>query len=199
MKLLNLLKICCFFVLFNLSANAVNSENILVCEPEVNNCTYVNAVSSEKKAFGVSGRGNAGPDQWYTIETNSYPVTTPLSLNRNVGDSEGALYLSPTGFTVGAEGDYLVTISAVLQNPSEESIFLIPVFLVLDEVFNPEDPLQVGGVVTLPSDEINTLQGTGIIRNVPAGTRLSLVATNSGYETPIPVTVAAWSITAVKL
>ena len=138
MKLLNALKICCLFALLNQSASAACGENSLVCAPNATPCCYV--CPEKQGTFGVSGRGNAGPDQWYTIETNSYPQTTPLSINRNLGDSEGALYLSPTGFTVGEEGDYLVTISAVLQNPNEESIFLILQYF-REESANPRSGL----------------------------------------------------------
>ncbi len=148
--------------------------------------------------YGTAGR-SVGPDDWYEISTLAYPETTPLSLGRNVGEASGEVYLSPTGFTIGEAGDYSVTISAILQNPNEDSNVLIPVFLALDDVYDPEAPGPIGGIVTLVSEQIDTVHGTGIIRNVVPGTRLSLVATNAGYPFPVAITVVSWGISLHKI
>lgn len=165
------------------------------CSMGVCCCQKTHAV---KPIFGSAGF-SGGPTDWFTIETNSYPDVTPLSLNRNRGFKEGRLYLSPTGVTVGEDGNYWVDVVAILQNPTPDTTFLVPVYLVRDEVFDPADPNPMGGVVTLQPDIINTMNGSGILKNVSAGTRLSLVATNSGHPDPLPVTVVAWAITLYKL
>jgi hypothetical protein len=154
---------------------------------------------SESEHFGTASFGVTDPGLWYEISTESYPLTTLLSHSRNKGTASGDVYLSPTGFTIGEAGDYYVSITAVLQNPTEDSTVLIPAFLALDDTFDEEDPSLIGGIVTLPSGALNTLSANGIIRDVVPGTRLSIIATNAGYPFPIPVTVASWSINVHKI
>ncbi len=149
--------------------------------------------------FGTSGFAVTDPGLWYTISTDSYPEITLLSQSRNKGTAEGDVYLSPTGFTIGEAGDYYVSFTAYLQNPTEDSTVLIPVFLALNDEIDEDDPSLIGSVVTLPTGAINALHGSGIIRDVVPGTRLSLVVTNAGYPLPVPVTVASWSISVHKI
>lgn len=188
MKLSRIIQLGCFGVL--LSASAYANGCGCLCQS-----AQVAPISSN---FGTASF-SAGPDLWYTIETNSYPETVSLSQKRNKGLAEGAVYLSPTGFTIGEAGNYWVTVTAVLQNPTDSSTVLIPVYLVVDEAFNPDDPSPIGGVVTLESGVINTVQGTGVLQNVVPGSRLSLVATNAGYPMPVPITIVSWSISLVKM
>lgn len=146
--------------------------------------------------FGNSGFGG-NPALWYNITTNSYPDVTLLSQQSNRGSSEGNIFPSPTGFTIGEEGDYWVEITVVLQNPGEEPI-LIPFFLVENEIFDGENP-QVGGVVTLFPGVITSAHGTGFLKDVAPGTRLSIVATNGGAPLPQELTIVAWNINIFKL
>lgn len=148
---------------------------------------------------GTAAFSVTDPNLWYNITTESYPEATLLSQGRNRGSAKGGVYLSPTGFTIGEPGDYYVSIDAVLQNPTEDTTVLIPVFLAIDDQFSQADPNLVGGIVTLPTAAINTLHGDGILRNIAPGTRLSLVATNAGYPDPVPVTVVSWSINIHKI
>src|SRR5690606_3868336 len=126
-------------------------------------------ITIQSEHFGTAGFSVTDPGLWYPISTESYPETTLLSHSRNKGAASGEVYLSPTGFTIGEAGDYYVSITAVLQNPTPESTILIPVFLALDDAFDQEDPSLIGGILTLPSDAINTLNGDGIIRDVVPG------------------------------
>ncbi len=148
--------------------------------------------------WGNAGR-SVGPDDWFEISTLSYPETTPLSIGRNVGEASGEVYLSPTGFTIGEAGDYSVSISAILQNLNEDSNIRIPVFLAIDDVYDPEAPSPLGGIVTLVTNQIDSLYATGIIKNVVPGTRFSLVATNAGYPEPVSVNVVSWGISVHKI
>ena len=148
--------------------------------------------------FGTSGYGNHGPDEWYSVDTHSYPEVAPLSLERNLGTSSGRVYLSPTGITIGEAGDYEVSVTAILQNPEEDSV-LIPFYLSLDETFDPEDSNPVGGVGVFAPGEIATLHGDGFIRDVAEGTRLSLVITNGGYPESRSVLVAGWAISVKRI
>lgn len=146
----------------------------------------------------MAGFSVTDPNLWYTIETNSYPDGTLLSQGRNKGSVEGSVYLSPTGFTIGEAGNYWVNITAILQNPEDTNI-LIPVYLVRDDTFDPTDPLAIGGVATIKTEELITIQGSGVLEKVTPGTRLSLVAMNGGSESPVPVTVVAWGISLFKM
>lgn len=148
--------------------------------------------------YAISGLSNQTPDEWFTIETHSYPEQTPLSLNANEGDSKGHIYPSPTGLTIGEAGDYYVQMAAIVQNPDDSNTVLIPAFLAVDDDFELYPNLQIGGVLTLEPQKIDTINSFGILK-LNEGQRLSIVATNAGYPTPIPLKVVAWRITAFKL
>lgn len=182
---------------------------ILSCSMlQANNDFIVDETADQKKQrscceecalshFGTSSFHTTDTSLWYTISTNSYPDSVPLSRERNAGLSEGDIYLSPTGFTIGEKGNYWISFNAILKNPGVDSI-LIPVFLAHDELFDTTSP-EIGSIITLQPNEIGNTQGTGILKNVSAGTRISLVATNAGNPIPIDVTVAGWSISLFKL
>lgn len=208
MKLLNIFYLGSLFLLSHsvMEANSIRSEITPFEKAEVGDlknqilktrcgCRHYSPPESH---YGSAGFSVTDPNLWYTITTHSYPEMTPLSEQRNHGLQEGGVYLSPTGFTIGEEGDYWVNITAVLVNPGDESI-LVPVFLVQDETFDPDSDSQVGGVVTLAPGVITTMQGTGILQDIYPGTRLSLVATNGGDPFPQDVTVVGWFISLFKL
>lgn len=200
MKFLKVYQFGCFFLLSYVSLQAgqsVNSCNSVVIDRFASCCQQNFNFLHQNSHFGSAGFGVTDPSLWYTISTNSYPDAVPLSEQRNKGLSEGGVYLSPTGFTIGEAGNYWVTITVILQNPGSDTI-LIPVFLAQNEQFDSANP-DVGGVVTLEPNLIMTLNGTGIIKDVQPGTRLSLVATNGGAPFPQEVTVAGWSISLFKL
>lgn len=175
---------CCFFLLSSVTLQAHHSN-------------YSEHSLHQSPTFGTAGFGVTDPSLWYTITTNSYPEVTLLSQKRNKGLEEGGVYLSPTGFTIGEEGNYWVEITVILQNPGTDPL-LIPFFLVENETFDGDNP-QIGGVVTLSPEFITSAHGTGILKNVAPGTRLSIVATNGGYPFPKDITVAGWSISLFKL
>ena len=153
---------------------------------------------SQTPHFGTATFSSSDDTLWYTITTNSYPETTPLSLNRNNGISEGSVYLSPTGFTIGEAGSYWVSITATFQNNGENNL-LIPVFLVEDEILDVENPAQIGGIINLFPNDIASMHGAGILNDIKPGTRISLLATNGGDPEPQDVTVVAWSISLFKM
>lgn len=154
---------------------------------------------SRQSHFATSSRANLTPDDWIDIETNSFPEMTLFSRDANEGASEGRVYPSPTGITIGEKGDYYVQIAAVVQNPDLSETILIPAFLALNENFDLSPNLQIGGIVTLNPQEIGTINSFGILKDLEEGARLSIVATNAGYPTPIPVNIVAWRITAHKI
>lgn len=200
MKFLKLFHLGCIFTLAcsmlqadDLSTSADVSSNEVSDQESQRSCCNECCISH----FGTSAFQSTDPGLWYTISTNSYPDSVPLSLQRNSGLSEGEIYLSPTGFTIGESGNYWISFTAVLQNPGVDAI-LIPVFLAQDEVFDTASP-EIGSIVTLQANEIGSAHGTGIIKNIAAGTRISLVATNAGNPFPIDVTVSGWNISLFKL
>jgi hypothetical protein len=133
------------------------------------------------------------------IETNSYPDVALLSQNRNKGLAEGGVYLSPTGFTIGEAGNYWVTLTATLQNPTADSTILTVVLLGIDDAFDPDSVSPIGNLVTLESGKSTQVQATGTLKNVASGTRLSIVAANAGTSPPTPITVVSWSISTFKM
>lgn len=191
MKFSNLLKLCSILVLSANSIFAHSDESVAQIE---NYSSY-----DQESHFGYASFAVENPALWYTIETNSYPETVQLSQSRNKGIAEGNVFLSPTGFTIGEAGNYWVSFSAVLQNPSSDDGALIPVFLVIDETFDFDSPSLIGSVIELRPNQINTAQGTGILKDVAAGSRISLVATNGGNPFPQDVNVSSWSISVHKL
>jgi len=201
MKFIKMMALCSFMILSNqfIFADEVQIESRGICiELTETNCDTNTDCCTTTANFGTASFSVTDPTLWYPIDTNSYPTTTPLSMNRNRGVTDGRVYLSPTGFTIGEAGNYWVTITAVLQNNNVDTL-LIPVFLVRDETFDPTDPSLVGGVVTLPTGELNTVQATGTLKDVVEGTRFSLVGTNAGYPSPKTISVVSWSISLHKL
>lgn len=150
----------------------------------------------ESCQLGTAAFGVTSPTFWYTINTLSYPNAVPLSLNRNLGFSQGDIKLKPNGLKIYEKGNYSVSFSAILQNNEIEGAALIPVFVALDGSFSQTS---IGGVVTLPTGQLNTVYGTGILENIEEGTRLTLVATNGGSPNPQPITVISWSISVFKI
>lgn len=196
MKFSNILRLCSLLAFSYSHVDATNLDTNII----INGQNYLPEAcqNEEVSNFGSAGFSVTDTSLWYTIETNSYPNTVPLSQNRNRGVSEGDVYLSPNGFTIGEAGNYWVSFSAVLQNPGSDGA-LIPVFLVIDETFDFDSPSLLGGVVALPPNEIGTVNATGILKDLPAGSRISLVATNGGNPFPQPINVSAWSISLHKL
>ena len=199
MKLLRNAIFCCLGLI---SSHSACAASFYPCQQPIENIeahcfAHFNYCDSNTH-FANPGFSVTDTSQWYDITTLSYPVTTPLSLNRNKGVSEGRVYLSPSGVTIGEAGNYWVSITAILYNSAPETA-LIPVFLVRDEQFNFNDPSLIGGVVTLPTDIVSTVNATGILHNVPEGTRLSLVATNGGNPLPQPIKVVSWNISLFKM
>lgn len=137
--------------------------------------------------------------EWYQITTQPYPTVVPLSLNRDRGSTQGNVKLTPTGLLIRQPGNYSVTFNAILVNNEPNYAPLIPVFLIRNDIFDPNATDILGNVVTLPPNFINTVQFTGILENVKPCTKLSLVATNGGSPEPQPITVISWSISAYRI
>lgn len=148
--------------------------------------------------LGSAGFSTTSAQSWYTINTLPYPTTVPLSLNRNQGFTEGKVELTPTGLLIREPGNYSISFSAILQNNDPEYTALIPVFVSLNEAFDPLD-IPVGSVVALPTGLVNTVHGTGILHQVKAGTTISLIATNGGSPQPQAIHVVAWNMSLFKI
>lgn len=154
--------------------------------------------SDNKCQLGVAGF-SGGPNDWYEINTLSYPDVVPLSQFRNYGSYQGKIWLTPQGLIINEPGNYYVTITSILQNNDPENTVFIPTFLAINGIFNPGDTTGLGAVASLPPGLIITAQGSGILQNVQAGTLLSIVAANGGNPNPIPVTVVSWGINVFKI
>jgi hypothetical protein len=192
-----------FLTTFGLFANFNTQDNQIL----KNNCENSEGLSSNKNLnftgwgrnscnkcqLGRAGFSTMNSSNWYTIDTISYPVTVPLSINRNAGFTQGDVELTPTGLIINKSGNYFVSFSAILTNPGPDAI-LIPVFVIQNGIFEPNSMNNIGSAVSLPQNFILPTQASGIIENVNAGTTISIVATNGGSDQPQPVTVIAWNI-----
>jgi len=200
MKFLRNFTLFCFLILSQLSF-AGNYEGILAVSKDLN--VSQKGCGNSRPCCNTCNLGSAsfsgGPPDWFVIQTPTYPEFVLLSANRNVGSTQGNVKLTPTGLKINKSGNYSVSFSAILLNNNPAYTPLLPVFVIRNGIFDPTDTLILGGVVSLPNGLFETVQGTGILENVKAGTTLSIIATNGGSPEPEPVTVIAWGISAYRI
>lgn len=210
---MNFIKACCFFVLsvqFVFADNhkgtsdlfAVDkdrfykNDNNIICS-QSHHCKKHHCTNSCQ--LGTASFSTTNPAQWYIVNAPAYPNTAPLSLYRNGGFTEGDVRLTSTGLKIRKSGNYSVNFSAFLLNNDPINSFLFPVFLVPNGVFDPTNTSIITSLVSLTPGLPGVVQATGILKNVKAGTKLSLVVTNGSTSIPVPVTVIAWSISLFKI
>lgn len=206
MMLSKLFKLFCFFILSNQIAFAGSTQDKQsVFAPDLIQKSRDRG-SCKKRCcqkgchLGTAGFSTTSQADWYVIDTPVYPDTVPLSKHRNIGSTQGNIRLKSRGVKVNKSGNYSVSFTAILLNTDMNYTPLIPVFLVSNGVFDPTDTSRtIGSVVSLLPGLVTTLQVTGILQNVKAGTKLSLVATNGGSPQPEPVTVISWGISLFKI
>ena len=146
-----------------------------------------------KCIVAVSSFSTMSPTEWFTIQTLPYPQAVPLSMRRNHGWKKGPIKITDTGVKFLEAGYYDVTITVVLFNPVSNYTALIPVFLVPNGVFDPNALNNIGSVVTLSPNSLQSVSTSGPLL-VDACSSWSIIATNGGSPEPQPVTVAAWSV-----
>lgn len=136
----------------------------------------------------------------YVIPVPIYPLTTPLSKNRNYGFTEGDIQLTSTGLRINEPGNYWVSFSATLINNNETYNPELSIFLVKNGIFVPgdtDDQIAVTG--GFPFDIATTLTGSGNLFDVTKGTTLSIVASNAHSPDTEDITVVLWSINIHKI
>ena len=141
---------------------------------------------------------------WYTITTQAYPTTVPLSLHRNRGKLQGRIDFTDSGLRLNRYGHYMVTASVILSNPSLNQIALIQFFLVENgatDMTTLTDPGTLGGVMIMVPGTTESVAVSGNLFCVKPGTTLSIVAanTNSVNPNPLPISVVAWEVSAVRI
>lgn len=161
------------------------------------NRSHKNKIRTASAPLGVAAFQVTDSELWYSIDTSPYPITVLLSQNRNTGSTQGNIQLTPNGLLIGEAGNYSVSFTAVLQNPSTTSSPLIPVFLTLNGITDPTQA-KSGSVVVLSPGLIGVAQGTTILENVVPGTTVSLLATNASGESQ-PINIVAWAINLFKI
>ena len=210
------LKFFCFFILCHQSMFAYLTIDDF--EESSESCIsqdYIHSKHSKSKSCKKKCRGNScqlglsghagGPNFFYPIEVPIFPQTTLLSLDRTLGFVEGDIELTPTGLKIGRTGSYAVTFTVIVRNPTPNSHSVFSVFLILNDQFDPNNTQTVSNTTTVfggdnPSDFVLTsIVGNGILKNVPCGTTLSLVASNGGDNILDPLTVIGWDITAYRI
>lgn len=149
--------------------------------------------------LGTVGFVTMDPANWYQISVPAYPDTVLLSHHANMGSDEGAVTLRPSGLTIYESGNYSVTASAFLINNPLNSDAVVPVFVVKNENFNPNKLPLLIDVISLPSGGFGSAHISGILTNVKAGTRLTIVASSGGNPNLLPISVGAWTISAFKI
>lgn len=154
---------------------------------------------NKNNLFAQSGFSVTNPDLWYTINPVGYPIVVPLSLTRNNGFRKGHIKLTSTGIKICKSGDYRVSFITHLTNPTPASTAIIPVFLVRNGSLVINDSQVLGVTVSLPTDIITPVQAYGILKNVKAGTILSLVASNGAGADAVPLKVVSWVIYAERI
>lgn len=146
---------------------------------------------------------HTAPDlNWYVVNTEAFPIVKPLSIDRNAGFTRGAVELTDTGLKVNVAGTYWVSYFATMAffNDADDYNPLIPIFLIKNGVFNPEETASLLGTTqTMLKNFIMTFTGSGLVADLQAGDTLSLVITNGGSPQPEPITILAWSISAHKI
>jgi len=213
---MRLLKIFCFFILCHSSIFAYatlddleeNGESCISQEYTHSKHSH-KSKSSKKKCrnnscqLGLSGHAG-GRNFFYPIVVPPHPMTTPLSLDRTLGFAEGDIKLTPTGLKICRAGTYLVNFTAIVGNTTTTND-IISVFLILNDLFDPNNTETVGNSATVRGEDpanfiVTSIVGSGILKNVPCGTTLSLVASNG--ENPFQsdlLQVLAWEITANRI
>lgn len=149
--------------------------------------------------IGNRGFSTMNPAEWYDITTFAYPVTTPLSKNANFGSRQGTIQLTPRGIRVGQAGNYFVSFQVILTNNDEAYTPFIPIFLVRNDIFFPNDTSNLATVTSAPFGDIRAVTASGVLENVEAGTTLSIVATNGGSPQPATITIISWGISAFRI
>lgn len=155
-----------------------------------------------KKQCRTLGLGTAefvapNTGSWMTVVLPIYPSSTLLSLNRNQGQTRGAVTLTPNGLILGKVGDpprsWQLSFQTIMILPTGGPA-VVPVFLVLNNgpITNPV----TGNTSTLQDGFVVTMDGQGLALDVPGGTTVTLLGT-SGIGSPVTVKEIAWLISAL--
>ncbi len=159
----------------------------------------VNNICPCEYNLGTAAFATDDPLNWYFVNPPPYPATTPFSLNRNVGFTQGNISLTTDGLEVNKPRNYWISFSAVVLNPDVMNTPGIGVSIVRDGVYIPLDPtLPPGGVAVLPPNSPVTITGSGVLPNVATGTDLSLVAFSTA-GVMADVAVISWSISITRI
>lgn len=193
------LKLSCILSLSMHFAFGSNSqEQSLSFEPS-QGCVAKGSNSQNTFQIGTSAFSTTNPSKWYTIKTHNYPTIVPLSLHRNSGCAQGNIHGTSTGLKIRKSGNYSITFFAVLLNNNPSQTPVIPIIVARNGKIQPNSSSSVGVVASLPTGVVITVQGAGILKNVKSGTKLSLVASNGGNPTPVPITIIGWSMSLYKI
>lgn len=194
---MNIKSLLCSLLLFSFGTATASVQDSLF-ESRISSDSLFRCFQPNWCQIGNAGFSTLNPADWYEIMTLGYPITTPLSINRNRGSTQGNVQLTTTGIQIGQPGNYFVTIQVILTNNNPSDTPLIPIFLVRNGIFDPAVS-DLGTIGMLPFGNVTVLTASGVVENVTAGTTLSIVATNGGSAEFVPITVVAWGISAFKI
>src|SRR6185295_7794234 len=120
------------------------------------------------------------PNEWYSITSPVYPNFTSFSQLQNKGFKNGKINLTNKGVGIEESGDYWVSFTAKLQNPNEDVVGQVLLILVKNGKYNSDHELEniFGDVVNVVSSSSPiTIQGSGILKGLKKGEKLSLRST----------------------
>ena len=203
-------KILCLFALFSQMAFADTKSAMRVSEkrffpPSKNesfdSCNFIAKSHNESQPFARSARFVDNAGEWYSITAPLYPDFASFSSMRNKGFTKGKIDLSNKGVEIKELGDYWVSFRAVVLNPNVEVTGQVLLILVKNGDFNLDNKLAniFGDDVNVTSSESPiTIQGSGILKGLKRGEKLSLrTSAVSGVE--IVLNVVSWDMSIYKL
>jgi len=133
---------------------------------------------------------------WYTITPPLYPNTVPLSENRNAGFKEGRIGLTSTGLTIRERGNYAINLTATALNPDPSNSVFVLAFLGINGVLDTS--IGTSGLIPLQPEGVGQGTISGILKDVPVGTEISILASNGGGSA-LPVQIVNWNINLFKI
>ena len=154
---------------------------------------------------------NNDTSQFINVAIPTFPITTPISLNRNVGQTTGHVTLTSNGLLLGRVGDpkttWQVSFTSILFANGAFPPFgfaAVNVFVALNGEVGTDLSQNnlLASVVFLDSTAVpQVAQGSGLLIDIPGGTQISLVAAMSGSPpgTVINLVEPAWSIDASQV
>lgn len=173
-------------------------------------CSLFQESKKKKRVnFGIARFYTPDNSQFLSVSIPVFPSSTIVSLNRNIGRTQGDIQLTPTGLRLGkitsCKKTWQISFESVMfvneSSPPVNPVSVANVFIVLNGQFNPDltETNLIGSVVFLPfPGPPQVAQGNGILFDIPGGTEISLFATATGGS-GVNIIEPAWFLSASEM